>query len=134
MDTKFAELPDEIWERVELCIPKRPRDKSKGGRPFVPDRVVMSGILYRLRTGCQWDAIPSEFGSGSTCFRRFKKWERAGVFKMMHLEMLLYYDEQVGIDWAWASLDSASVKAPKGGTSPAPTRPIGQSSARNDTF
>lgn len=93
----------------------------------------MSGILYRLRTGCQWDAIPSEFGSRSTCYRRFNEWASAGVFKMMQVEMLLYYDEQRGIDWAWASLDSASVKAPKGGISPVPIQPIAESSAPNAT-
>src|SRR4029453_2344695 len=131
MDTKFADLPDQVWERVKLCIPKRPRDRHVGGRPPVADRVVMSGILYRLRTGCQWDAIPSEFGSGSTCYRRFVKWQKAGVFRLLHLEMLLYYDQQVGIDWAWASLDSAAVKAPKGGTSLGPTQPIAPSSGPN---
>ncbi len=134
MDTKYLDVPDEVWERVKLCIPSvRRRPPSEWGRPRISDRVILSGILYRLRTGCQWDAIPSEFGSGSTCYRRFVEWTRAGVFKMMHLEMLLYYDQQVGIDWAWASLDSASVKAPKGGSSPGPTRPIAESSGQNAT-
>lgn len=91
----------------------------------------MSGILYRLRTGCQWDAIPSEFGSRSTCYRRFVEWTHAGVFRMMHIEMLLYYDEERGIDWAWASLDSASVKAPKGGNSRGPIRPTVERWERN---
>jgi transposase len=134
MDTRFADLPDVVWERVKLCLPAEPPRRNRAGRPPISDRVVMSGILYRLRTGCQWDALPSEFGSGSTCFRRFKRWQRAGVFRMLHLEMLLYYDEQVGIDWAWASLDSVSVKAPKGGSSRGPTRPIGQSLERSVTF
>lgn len=97
----------------------------------VPDRVVMSGILYRLRTGCQWDAIPSEFGSGSTCYRRFVEWTEAGVFRMAYVEALLFYDDERGIAWEWASLDSASVKAPKGGSTRAPIRPIAESSAPN---
>jgi transposase len=134
MDTRFADLPDAVWERVKLCIPAEPPRRNRAGRPPLGDRIVMSGILYRLRTGCQWDAIPSEFGSGSTCFRRFKKWQRAGVFKLLHLEMLLYYDEQVGIDWAWASLDSVSVKAPKGGGSLGPTPRIARNSARNAMY
>ena len=115
METSFAEIPDELWERVRVWIPQR-RRSDKGGRPPVADRVAMSGILYRLRTGCQWDAIPAEFGSRSTCYRRFVEWTKAGVFKMMHVEMLLFYDDLRGIDWKWSSLDSASVKAPKGGT------------------
>jgi putative transposase len=94
----------------------------------------MAGIQYRLRTGCQWDAIPREFGSGSTCYRRFVEWRKAGVFHMMHIEALLYYDEKVGLDWSWTSLDSASVKAPKGGTSRVPTPRIAPSSAPNGTY
>lgn len=94
----------------------------------------MRGILYRLRTGCHWDAIPAEFGSRSTCYRRFVEWTDAGVFHMMHLEALLFYDQERGIDFAWASLDSASVKAPKGGNSRAETQRIAENSARNATY
>lgn len=123
MQADFASIPDELWDRITVWIPQHRRD-PRGGRKRVADRKAMAGILYRLRTGCQWDAIPKEFGSGSTCYRRFVEWQAAGVFHMMHVEMLLLYDEQRGIDWNWASLDSAIVKAPKGGTSRAPTQPI----------
>lgn len=94
----------------------------------------MEGIIYRLRTGCQWDAIPAEFGSRSTCYRRFVEWTKAGVFYMMWVEALLLYDEQRGIDWTWSSLDSASVKAPKGGTSRVPILPIAANSVPNATY
>jgi transposase len=130
VQTSSAEIPDALWERVERWIPKHTKS-PKGGRPRVADRRAMSGILCCLRTGCQWDAIPSEFGSRSTCYRRFVEWTQEGVFRMMHIEMLLYYDEERGIEWAWASLDSASVKAPKGGNSRGPIRPIVESSERN---
>jgi|SRR5579859_3587922 len=130
MQTSFASIPDELWERVEKWIPKRKHGSdSLAGRPPKPDRVVMEGIIYRLRTGCQWDAIPAEFGSRSTCYRRFVEWRKAGVFFMMWVEALLLYDEERGIDWKWSSLDSASVKAPKGGTSRAPIPPIVASAA-----
>lgn len=132
MENSFAAIPDELWERVAAWIPKR-RRSPKGGRPPISDRTAMSGILYRLRTGCQWDAIPSEFGSRSTCYRRFVEWTKAGVFQMMYVEMLLYYDQERGIDWSWCSLDSATIKAPKGGTSPVPIPPIAASSAANAT-
>jgi putative transposase len=132
MEASFAEIPDELWDRIKVWIPKRKHVRSpKGGRPPIDDRVAMRGILYRLRTGCQWDAIPAEFGSRSTCYRRFVEWTKAGVFRMMHVEALLYYDDKVGIEWAWASLDSASVKAPKGGTSLGPTPPIAPNSGPN---
>lgn len=132
MQRSFCEIPDGLWSCIERWIPKRERSAA-GGRSRVPDRVVMSGILYRLRTGCQWDAIPSEFGSGSTCYRRFVEWTKAGVFRMAYVEALLFYEAERGIAWQWASLDSASVKAPKGGTSRARTQPIAASSAPSAT-
>jgi transposase len=100
----------------------------------VNDRKVFGGIVYRLRTGCQWDAIPSEFGSGSTCYRRFAEWAEQGVFEKLHAEMLHYYHVERGIDWEWASLDGAIVKAPKGGTSRVRTPPIAENAAPNVTF
>jgi putative transposase len=77
----------------------------------------MAGILYRLKTGCQWKALPNDFGSGSTCHLRFQKWVQLGIFAAIHRELLNFYDDRRGIAWKWSSLDSASVKAPKGGTS-----------------
>ena len=94
----------QLWERIERWIPKRSRS-AKGGRPRVADRRAMSGILYRLRTGCQWDAIPAEFGSRSTCYRRFVEWTQEGVFRMMHVEMSLYYDDELNLREIGAVLD-----------------------------
>lgn len=86
MDGKFTDVPDELWERIQRWIPPNVRSPFAGPK-FLPDPTIMSGILYRLRTGCQWDAIPKASGSGRTCYRRFVKWRDAGVFKMMHVEM-----------------------------------------------
>ncbi|WP_237578386.1 IS5 family transposase [Leptospira mayottensis] len=95
-------------------IPKE-KPNLQGGRNRVPSRIVMAGIIYRMKTGCQWRAIPNEFGSGQTCHRRFQEWERAGVFKKIYKSILKYYDVKNQIAWDWASMDSAMVKAPKGG-------------------
>jgi putative transposase len=132
MKAEFTDIPDEVWERLKVWLPARPIHR-KGGRPRNDDRRVMSGIVYRLKTGCQWDAIPREFGSGNTCYDRFREWQAAGVFHMLHVEMVLFYDQQVGVDLTWCSMDSATVKAPKGGTSPAPVPPIARNPARNGT-
>ena len=80
------------------------------------------------------DAIPREFGSGSTCYRRFVEWTNAEVFEKIHAEALYYYHEKCGLDLEWASLDSASVKAPKGGTSRVPIPLIAENSAASATF
>lgn len=117
----FEDIPDALWRRIEPLIPPE-KPKPYGGRPRVDDRRIMAGILFRLRTGCQWQALPKDFGSGPTCHRRFQQWEKAGVFVRIYRELVRYYDDRRGIQWAWTSLDSATVKAPKGGTTLVPTR------------
>jgi transposase len=81
----------------------------------VDRRRVLDGILYVLRTGCQWKAAPSEFGSPSTLHRYFQEWTKKGVFFRLWKEALREYDELEGIDWGWQSLDGAMTKAPLGG-------------------
>ena len=115
MDATYRTVPDELWRVVEPLLPPE-RPKPKGGRPRVPDRVVRAGILYRLRTGCQWKALPSEFSSGSTCHLRMQQWARAGVFTDAFVSLLKRYDRKRGIVWRWTALDALIVKAPKGGT------------------
>jgi transposase len=80
--TEAWRIPDELWQRVEVLLPKYRRSR-KGGRPRLPLRQVMDGIFYVLRTGCQWKAVPPEFGSGSSLHRYFQAWVRRGVFEQL---------------------------------------------------
>jgi len=99
------------------------KEKEPGtkGRPPVPFRKVLDGILYILRTGCQWKALPREYGSGSTCHRRFQQWVMEGAFEKLWVTLLKEYDDIRGIKWKWQSLDSSSVKSPLGGIKQVPT-------------
>jgi transposase len=83
----------------------------------------MSGIMFVMRTGCQWNAIPSVYGSGKTVHRYFQTWTKAGVFKKMWQAGLAEYDDVIGILWTWQAADGAMTKAPLGGqkTGPNPT-------------
>ena len=127
MKHDFFDVPDDLWDLIEPLLPAEP-PKPKGGRPRVPDRVALAGILYRVRTGCQWKALPRDFGSGSTCHLRMTQWAQAGVFAKIHETLLRYYDKRRGIKWDFASLDSASAKAPKGGAKQGRIRRTGGSS------
>ena len=80
-------VTDEFWQRVQPLIPARSvRDKvyvrKPGvGRPAKPARLVFEAIVFVLRTGCQWKALPKErFGSASAVHKRFLEWEAAGFF------------------------------------------------------
>ena len=104
-------LADPLWEE---CRPLLPPEKAPGtpGRPAVPLRRVLDGILYVLRTGCQWKAVPRAFGSGSTCHRRFQQWAQDGTWERLWREQLVWYDLEHGIGWEWQAADSASVPSP----------------------
>ena len=112
--TKFHEIPEALWERIELFLPLY-KPSPKGGRPRLPMRNVVSGILYVLATGCQWKAMPKQFGSGSAIHEYFQEWVELGVFQELWEFVLTEYDELKGIDWKWQSMDGAMTKSPLGG-------------------
>jgi putative transposase len=131
-DVASWELSDSLWARIEPLLPKvksryRGRGKNRkhiGGRPAAERRKIMSGILYVLRTGCQWNALPRAlYGSGKTANAYLQRWSRAGVFRRMWAAGLLEYDELKGIAWKWQAADGTMTKAPLGGgkTGPNPT-------------
>lgn len=64
-------VSDELWSLIEPLLPE-PAPKQVEGRPRVPDRQALCGILFVLHTGIQWEYLPQElgFGSGMTCWRR----------------------------------------------------------------
>lgn len=113
-------VTDEFWQRVEPLIPRReaPADKQYqrkpgAGRPPKPARQVFEAIVYVLRTGCQWKALPAErFGSASAVHKRFLQWEKAGFFETLWKAGLAEYDDMQGIAWRWQSIDGALMKAP----------------------
>ena len=121
--TKLAswEVSDAFWRRVEPLVPPRPprlrhrkyRRKPGGGRKPTSARTVFEAIVYVLRTGCQWKALPKErFGSTSAIHKRFLEWEKAGFFLALWRAGLAEYDEMEGIAWRWQSADGALLKAP----------------------
>jgi len=110
----ITRIPDGLWNKVVSVLPKE-KPGNTVGRPIIPFRKVMDGIMYVLRTGCQWKMLPGEYGSGSTCHRRFQQWVRHGIFKKIWIRLLKTYDSKKGIKWNWQSLDSISIKSPLGG-------------------
>ena len=76
-------------------------------------RKVFEAIVYALRTGCQWKALPKGvFGSPSSIHKYFLEWKRKGVFVHLWRKGLAEYDVMEGIAWCWQSIDGAMVKAP----------------------
>jgi transposase len=115
-------VPDELWMFINPLLPPEP-PKPTCGRPRVPDRAALAGIIYVLKCGIPWGMLPKElgFGSGVTCRRRLRDWQKAGVWRRLHRVLLDELGKAGLIDWSRASLDSASVPAKRGAQGPAPT-------------
>jgi putative transposase len=84
---------------------------------------MFSAIIYVLRTGIQWNALPRELGASSTVYDRFRWWESQGFFQRLWQAGLAEYDELAGIGWDWQSVDGSMVKAPfaQAAVGPTPT-------------
>ncbi len=127
-------VSDELWATIEPLLPPHP-PQPKGGHPWSSDRRALCGIIYVLKTGIQWQMLPTELGcgSGSTCWRRLRDWQLAGVWHALHRALLDRLGTVDQIDWSRASADSASVRAKGGARRPARTRPIAASRAASTT-
>ena len=111
----ITKISDELWDKINDLLPYE-KSINTVGRPVIPFRIVLDGILYVLRTGCQWKMLPKEYGSGSTCHRRFQEWIQLDIFKKIWARLLKEYDYKIGIKLTWQSIDSISIKSPLGGT------------------
>ena len=121
MSTKAAletvwHVPDDLWSHIAPILgPEKP--PGTRGRPAVPYRQIFDAVIYVLRTGCQWSALPRErFGAAPTTVHgRFRQWVEAGHFQQIWKLLLEVYDDALGIDWKWLSMDGCITKAPLGG-------------------
>lgn len=107
-------LPDELWQSIKQELPEY-NPSPKGGRPRASDEDCMRGILFVLKTGMQWNMLPSDaFGvSGVTCWRRMREWAKEGVFARIwhnHLQALAWVQ---AMDWEHALVDADTVPAKK---------------------
>src|SRR5436190_21280881 len=85
-------VPDELWLIAEPIL--RPAEHPQGGRPWMDTRRALGGVLYVLRTGCQWRALPREYGPGSTVHDRFQRWVQAGAFQRLWEACLRRYGQE----------------------------------------
>jgi transposase len=107
------QLTDEQWQLIESLFPAK-EPSPKGGRPPAPTRDCVEGILWILRTGARWKDLPRCFPSPTTCWRRFREWTEAGIWKEAWARLLRKLDRRGEIDWSESMADGTFASAKKG--------------------
>jgi transposase len=127
-------VSEKLWEIIEPLLPSEP-SKDKGGRPRITARAVLCGIIYVLKAGIPWRRLPKQlgYGSGVTCWRRLRDWQKAGVFVLLFRNLLDRLGRCGAINWSRAGVDSATVPTKKGARRSGLILPIVASRAPNAT-
>jgi transposase len=116
------EVSDALWAIVAPLIAEVDPPKPIGRRR-VDARAVFNAIIFRLRSGCQWNHLPERFPDDSTVHRAFQRWVHLGLFERIWTVLIAQCDELGGVNWEWQAADGAMGKARLGGTSLAAIRP-----------
>ena len=128
-------VDDGLWELIAPLLPERRRRKRFPGRKPLDDRSVLNGIVFVLQTGMAWELLPQEmgYGSGMTCWRRLRRWQKAGVWKRVHEVLLAELRHTGQLDMSRAIADSSSIRAVHGGKKQVRTPRIAAKQAASTT-
>jgi len=108
-------IPDELWAKIEPILAECDPPKHVG-RKRIDQRRALDGIIYRLRSGVQWNQLPKEFGDDSSVHRTFQRWVELGVFDRIWAALVEECAQLGGVNWEWQAADAAMGKARLGGT------------------
>jgi putative transposase len=108
------EVSDDLWERIQILIDEYDPPKPTG-RKRENARKILNGIIYRFRTGCQWNHLPEKYGDDSTVHRTFQRWVEINLFEMLWSLLVAECDELTLVDWQWQAADGWLGKARSGG-------------------
>ena len=104
------EIPDEAWKRLNAMLLKRYPPRPTG-RKRIDWRKAINGIIFHMRTGCQWNHLPKIFGDDSSVHRWFQRWVVDGVFEELWAVLLVECWELGGVEWEWQSADASLGKS-----------------------
>lgn len=119
-DTGLRPLPtiwrvsDELWAKFAAILVQHDPPKPTGRRR-IDQRRALDGIIYRLRSGVQWNQLPKEFGDDSSVHRTFQRWVKLGIFDRLWAALITDCEELGGVNWEWQAADAAMGKARLGG-------------------
>jgi transposase len=116
-------VPDPLWDRIGPILQRLDPPKPRG-RPRIDPRAALDAIIYRMRTGCQWNQLPHCFPDDSSVHRTFVRWSEQKILDAIWADLIEACEDLDGVDWEWQAVDGSMGKARKGGPASVPTRPI----------
>jgi len=108
-------VSDELWAKIEPILAEYDPPK-RVGRKRIDQRRALDGIIYRMRSGVQWNQLPKEFGDDSSVHRTFQRWVELDAFERIWAALVDECEELGGVNWEWQAADTAMGKARLGGT------------------
>jgi len=124
------EVSDELWNIIQSILDEWD-PPSWTGRRRIDQRAALNGIIYQMRSGCQWNHLPVQFGDDASVHRTFQRWVKKGVLERIWAKLVEDCEELGGVNWLWQSVDGAMGKARFGGIMSDPTPRIVRKTARN---
>ena len=107
-------VPDDLWAKIEPILAQCDPPKRLGRKRIDPRR-ALDGIIYRLRSGVQWNELPKEFGDDRSVHRTFQRWVARGIFDPLWAVLIIDCEALGGVDCEWQAADAAMGKARLGG-------------------
>jgi len=107
--------PDDLWDKIQPILSEYDRPKRMG-RKRIDQRGALDALIFRMRSGCQWNQLPREYPDDSSVHRTFQRWVKLGIFDRIWATLVENCEELGGVDWQWQAADAAMSKARLGGT------------------
>lgn len=104
------EIPDELWERIEPILECH-YPPAGTGRPRADLRLVLEGLIHRMRSGCQWERLPERFGPTSTLHGWFQRFVEDGVLEALWAALAAECEELDAVLWEWQAADGVMGKS-----------------------
>ncbi len=121
-------VSDDLWTLIRPILAEHD-PPQRLGRKRIDQRAALDALIFRLRSGCQWNHLPKDFPDDSSVHRTFQRWRDRGVFDRLWAVLVEACEDLGGVNWEWQAVDGALGKARKGGATSARTRPTVPSAA-----
>lgn len=108
MSKRRHDLTDEQWEQLATLLPA---EKPKTGRPNLPHRQVLNGMVWILRTGAPWRDLPERYGKWETVSSRFYRWQKQGIWQAVLCQLQQMGAIKGTLDWEVHYVDGSVIRA-----------------------